>query len=173
MAINYKIKLNQVTTFIFDIDGVLTNGNVILDNGSYLRTINAKDSYALQYAAKIGYKVFFISGGSSEEMKLTLENLGAIKVCLNSKSKLIVFEELKKEYDLSEENILYMGDDIPDIPVLSIVGVSTCPKDASTDVRMLCMYESPNEGGRGCVRDVIEQTLRVQDKWMLEGAFEW
>lgn len=173
MAINYKIKLNQVTTFIFDIDGVLTNGNVILDNGSYLRTINAKDSYALQYAAKLGYKVFFISGGSSEEMKLTLENLGAIKVCLNSKSKLMVFEELKKEYDLSEENILYMGDDIPDIPVLSIVGVSTCPKDASTDVRMLCMYESPNEGGRGCVRDVIEQTLRVQDKWMLEGAFEW
>ena len=173
MAINYKIKLNQVTTFIFDIDGVLTNGNVILDNGSYLRTINAKDSYALQYAAKLGYKVFFISGGSSEVMKLTLENLGAIKVCLNSKSKLMVFEELKKEYDLSEENILYMGDDIPDIPVLSIVGVSTCPKDASTDVRMLCMYESPNEGGRGCVRDVIEQTLRVQDKWMLEGAFEW
>ena len=173
MAINYKIKLNQVTTFIFDIDGVLTNGNVILDNGSYLRTINAKDSYALQYAAKLGYKVFFISGGSSEEMKLTLENLGAIKVCLNSKSKLMVFEELKKEYDLSEENILYMGDDIPDIPVLSIVGVSTCPKDASTDVRMLCMYESPNEGGRGCVRDVIEQTLRAQEKWMLEGAFEW
>ena len=173
MAINYKIKLNQVTTFIFDIDGVLTNGNVILDNGSYLRTINAKDSYALQYAAKIGYKVFFISGGSSEEMKLTLENLGAIKVCLSSKSKLMVFEELKKEYDLSEESILYMGDDIPDIPVLSIVGVSTCPKDASIDVRMLCMYESPNEGGRGCVRDVIEQTLRAQEKWMLEGAFEW
>jgi 3-deoxy-D-manno-octulosonate 8-phosphate phosphatase (KDO 8-P phosphatase) len=173
MATNYKILLNQINAFIFDIDGVLTDGNVLLDNGKYLRTLNAKDSYALQYATKMGYKVFFISGGSSVEMKQTLENLGATMVYLESKSKLLVFNKLKIEFNISEENVLYMGDDIPDIPLLSIVGIAACPKDASIDVTRICSYVSPKEGGKGCVRDVIEQTLRVQDKWLLDGAFEW
>ncbi len=173
MVTNYKIKLNQINTFIFDIDGVLTDGNVLLDNGKYLRTLNAKDSYALQYAVKNGYKVFFISGGSSLEMKQTLENLGATMVYLESKSKLLVFNKLKNEYKISEENTLYMGDDIKDIPLLSIVGVSECPKDASIDVSRICSYVSPKEGGKGCVRDIIEQTLRVQSKWLLDGAYEW
>ena len=173
MATNYKILLNQINAFIFDIDGVLTDGNVLLDNGKYLRTLNAKDSYALQYAAKMGYKIFFISGGSSIEMKQTLENLGVTMVYLESKSKLLVFNKLKIEFNISEENVLYMGDDIPDIPLLSIVGIAACPKDASIDVTRICSYVSPKEGGKGCVRDVIEQTLRVQDKWLLDGAFEW
>lgn len=173
MVTNYKIKLNQINTFIFDIDGVLTDGNVLLDNGKYLRTLNAKDSYALQYAVKNGYKVFFISGGSSLEMKQTLENIGATMVYLESKSKLLVFNKLKNEYKISEENTLYMGDDIPDIPLLSIVGISACPKDASIDVTRICSYVSPKEGGKGCVRDIIEQTLRVQSKWLLDGAYEW
>ena len=173
MATNYKIKLNYINIFIFDIDGVLTDGNVLLDNGKYLRTLNAKDSYALQYAAKMGYKVFFISGGSSVEMKQTLENLGVTMVYLESKSKLLVFNKLKKEFNISEENVLYMGDDIPDIPLLSIVGIAACPKDASIDVTRICSYVSPKEGGKGCVRDVIEQTLRVQEKWLLDGAYEW
>jgi 3-deoxy-D-manno-octulosonate 8-phosphate phosphatase (KDO 8-P phosphatase) len=121
----------------------------------------------------MGYKVFFISGGSSVEMKQTLENLGATMVYLESKSKLLVFNKLKIEFNISEENVLYMGDDIPDIPLLSIVGIAACPKDASIDVTRICSYVSPKEGGKGCVRDVIEQTLRVQDKWLLDGAFEW
>jgi 3-deoxy-D-manno-octulosonate 8-phosphate phosphatase (KDO 8-P phosphatase) len=173
MATNYKILLNQINAFIFDIDGVLTDGNVLLDNGKYLRTLNAKDSYALQYAAKMGYKIFFISGGSSIEMKQTLENLGVTMVYLESKSKLLVFNKLKIEFNISEENVLYMGDDIPDIPLLSIVGIAACPKDASIDVTRICSYVSPKEGGKGCVRDVIEQTLRVQEKWLLDGAYEW
>ncbi len=173
MATNYKILLNQINAFIFDIDGVLTDGNVLLDNGKYLRTLNAKDSYALQYAAKMGYKIFFISGGSSIEMKQTLENLGATMVYLESKSKLLVFNKLKIEFNISEENVLYMGDDIPDIPLLSMVGIAACPKDASIDVTRICSYVSPKEGGKGCVRDVIEQTLRVQEKWLLDGAYEW
>ena len=173
MATNYKILLNQINAFIFDIDGVLTDGNVLLDNGKYLRTLNAKDSYALQYAAKMGYKIFFISGGSSIEMKQTLENLGVTMVYLESKSKLLVFNKLKIEFNISEENVLYMGDDIPDIPLLSMVGIVACPKDASIDVTRICRYVSPKEGGKGCVRDVIEQTLRVQEKWLLDGAYEW
>ena len=173
MATNYKILLNQINAFIFDIDGVLTDGNVLLDNGKYLRTFNAKDSYALQYAAKMGYKIFFISGGSSIEMKQTLENLGVTMVYLESKSKLLVFNKLKIEFNISEENVLYMGDDIPDIPLLSMVGIAACPKDASIDVTRICSYVSPKEGGKGCVRDVIEQTLRVQEKWLLDGAYEW
>lgn len=173
MATNYKILLNQINSFIFDIDGVLTDGNVLLDNGKYLRTLNAKDSYALQYAAKMGYKIFFISGGSSIEMKQTLENLGVTMVYLESKSKLLVFNKLKIEFNISEENVLYMGDDIPDIPLLSMVGIAACPKDASIDVTRICSYVSPKEGGKGCVRDVIEQTLRVQEKWLLDGAYEW
>jgi 3-deoxy-D-manno-octulosonate 8-phosphate phosphatase (KDO 8-P phosphatase) len=173
MATNYKILLNQINAFIFDIDGVLTDGNVLLDNGKYLRTLNAKDSYALQYAAKMGYKIFFISGGSSIEMKQTLENLGVTMVYLESKSKLLVFNKLKIEFNISEENVLYMGDDIPDIPLLSMVGIAACPKDASIDVTRICSYVSPKEGGKGCVRDVIEQTLRVQEKWLLDGAYEW
>lgn len=173
MDTNYKILLNQINAFIFDIDGVLTDGNVLLDNGKYLRTLNAKDSYALQYAAKMGYKIFFISGGSSIEMKQTLENLGVTMVYLESKSKLLVFNKLKIEFNISEENVLYMGDDIPDIPLLSMVGIAACPKDASIDVTRICSYVSPKEGGKGCVRDVIEQTLRVQEKWLLDGAYEW
>lgn len=173
MKNNYKTNLKSINTFIFDIDGVLTNGNVLLDNGNYLRTLNAKDSYAIQYASKIGFKVFFITGGASEEMKVILENFGAIEVCLSSKSKITVYNSLKKEHNFLDEHVLYMGDDIPDIPVLSTVSVSTCPQDAATDVLNLCMYQSPKKGGEGCVRDVIEQTLRVQNKWMLDGAFEW
>ena len=94
-------------------------------------------------------------------------------VYLESKSKLSVFENLKKEYKILEENTLYMGDDIPDIPLLSIVEIAACPKDASIDVTMICAYVSPKEGGKGCVRDIIEQTLRVQSKWLLDGAYEW
>ena len=163
---NYKIKLNEIKVFIFDIDGVLTDGNVLLDNGNYLRALNSKDSYAIQYAAKMGYLVFMITGGSSKEMKDCLENLGV-------RSKLKVYSEVKLKHGFQDEQVLYMGDDIPDIPVLSIVGVSSCPKDAAIDVVMCCSYQSSKEGGKGCVRDVIEQTMRVQGTWLKDGAYEW
>jgi 3-deoxy-D-manno-octulosonate 8-phosphate phosphatase (KDO 8-P phosphatase) len=173
MDMNYKIKLNEIKVFIFDIDGVLTDGNVLLDNGNYLRSLNSKDSYAIQYAAKMGYLVFMITGGSSKEMKDCLENLGVTCVYLSSRSKLKVYSDVKLKHGFQDEQVLYMGDDIPDIPVLSVVGVSSCPKDAAIDVVMCCSYQSPKEGGNGCVRDVIEQTMRVQGTWLKDGAYEW
>jgi 3-deoxy-D-manno-octulosonate 8-phosphate phosphatase (KDO 8-P phosphatase) len=173
MDMNYKIKLNEIKVFIFDIDGVLTDGNVLLDNGNYLRSLNSKDSYAIQYAAKMGYLVFMITGGSSKEMKNCLENLGVTCVYLSSQSKLKVYSEVKLKHGFRDDQVLYMGDDIPDIPVLSVVGVSSCPKDAAIDVINRCIYQSPKDGGKGCVRDVIEQTMRAQGTWLQDGAYEW
>jgi 3-deoxy-D-manno-octulosonate 8-phosphate phosphatase (KDO 8-P phosphatase) len=173
MDMNYKIKLNEIKVFIFDIDGVLTDGNVLLDNGNYLRSLNSKDSYAIQYAAKMGYLIFMITGGSSKEMKNCLENLGVTCVYLSSRSKLKVYSEVKLKHGFRDDQVLYMGDDIPDIPVLSVVGVSSCPKDAAIDVVMCCSYQSSKDGGKGCVRDVLEQTMRAQGTWLQDGAYEW
>lgn len=171
--ISYKEKLPQITTFIFDVDGVLTNGDVLLMGGDIVRILNSRDGYALQHAKKKGYRILIITGGSSEEVKIRLLDLGATEVRLKSKNKLTVYKELKEKYGFTDEEVLYMGDDIPDYPVLNIVGVSTCPQDAAVEIKEICHYQSPYNGGRHCVRDVIEQTLRVQDKWFDEDGFEW
>jgi 3-deoxy-D-manno-octulosonate 8-phosphate phosphatase (KDO 8-P phosphatase) len=170
---SYKEALPQITTFIFDVDGVLTNGDVILLQDDVVRILNSRDAYAIQYAAKMGYRVFVITGGSSEAVKVRLENLGVIEVCLNSSNKLHVYDTLKSTYAFSDEEVLYMGDDIPDYHVMRLVGVSSCPQDAAVEIKALADYQSPFPGGRHCVRDVIEQTLRVQGKWFSEDAFHW
>ncbi len=170
---NYKEGLSNITTFIFDVDGVFTNGDVILLKDDVVRILNSRDGYALQYASKMGYPVLIITGGTSESVKIRLENLGATEVCLGSKNKLHVYDTLKEKYGFKDEEVLYMGDDIPDYHVLKIVGVSTCPQDAASEIKAIVDYQSPYAGGRHCVRDVIEQTLRVQGKWFQEEAFEW
>jgi 3-deoxy-D-manno-octulosonate 8-phosphate phosphatase (KDO 8-P phosphatase) len=171
--ISYKEKLPNITTFIFDVDGVLTNGDVLLIGGEIVRILNSRDGYALQHANKKGYRILIITGGSSEEVKTRLLDLGATEVHLKSKNKLSVYKVLQKKYGFSDEEVLYMGDDIPDYPVLETVGVSTCPQDAAVEIKEICDYQSPYNGGRHCVRDVIEQTLRVQGKWFDEDGFEW
>lgn len=170
---NYKIKLNKISTFIFDVDGVFTDGKVYLINNDVVRALNSKDGYAIQYATKLGYKIFIITGGNSQQVKDRLLNLGVNEVHLAVKRKLECYDNILLRFQLSPEEVLYMGDDIPDIPVLKKVGVSTCPQDACSDVKMLVDYQSHRNGGFGCVRDVIEQTLRLQGKWLLEEAFEW
>ncbi len=170
---SYKIKLNKVSTFIFDMDGVLTDGNVLIYKDEFIRNMNSKDSYAIQYAAKLGYKIFIITGGKSEIVKEKLLNLGATDVFLGSKNKLNVYNDLKNTYNLTDEEILFMGDDIPDYPVLAVCGVACCPQDAAIEIKDICHYQSPHNGGHKCVRDVIEQTLRVQKKWFGDLAFEW
>jgi 3-deoxy-D-manno-octulosonate 8-phosphate phosphatase (KDO 8-P phosphatase) len=170
---NYKIKLNKISTFIFDVDGVFTDGKVYLINDDVVRALNSKDGYAIQYATKLGYKIFIITGGNSQQVKDRLLNLGVNEVHLAVKRKLECYDNILLRFQLSPEEVLYMGDDIPDIPVLKKVGVSTCPQDACSDVKMLVDYQSHRNGGFGCVRDVIEQTLRLQGKWLLEEAFEW
>lgn len=170
---SYKQKLNAVKYFIFDVDGVLTDGSVQLISGGFVRTLNSKDGYALQYAAKNGYSIFIITGGSSKEVAERLLSAGAKEVHLNAKNKLHIYNELKLKYGFQDEEVLYMGDDIPDFPVLKIVGAATCPQDASVEIKSISHYQSPYFGGKGCVRDVIEQTLRVQGNWFNKSAFEW
>lgn len=169
----YKTKLVSIRHFILDVDGVLTDGTVLINGEHYQRMILAKDSYALQYAVKQGLSFFIITGGESTFIKDTYEKLGASKVILNAHNKLSAFSGICNEFSINPEECLYMGDDMPDIPVMKTVGCATCPSDACTDVREVANYVSPFAGGKGCVRDVIEQTLRVQQKWALENAFSW
>ncbi len=171
--ISYKERLTSVTTFIFDVDGVLTNGDVSLFKDEVVRTLNSRDGYALQYAAKLGYKILIITGGDSPAVEKRLSLLGVTEVCMKAKNKLHVYDTLKTKYNISDDEVLYMGDDIPDYHVMSKVGVATCPQDAAVEIKKIAHYQSPFVGGRHCVRDVIEQTLRVQDKWFKEEAFVW
>lgn len=170
---SYKEKLNHVTTFIFDVDGVLTNGEIILFKGEMARTLNSRDGYAIQYAAKKGYRILIITGGKSEEIKFRLDELGATEVRLSSSNKKNVYQELKEKYQFQDEQVLYMGDDIPDYEVMQLVGVATCPQDAVMEIKHISDYQSPFNGGKHCVRDVIEQTLRCHGNWFHEEAFIW
>lgn len=170
---SYKENLPNITTFIFDVDGVLTDGQVILSNDDYLRALNSRDAYAMQYAIKMDYKIFIVTGGSSKDVESRLLNLGVTAVFLKSANKLNVYNTIKEEYKITDAECLYMGDDIPDYQVMQKVGVATCPQDAAIEIKAISHYQSPFNGGRHAVRDVIEQTLRVQDKWFKAAAFEW
>ena len=170
---SYKISLSNISTFIFDVDGVLTDGGVNLINNEAVRSLNARDGYALQYAAKMGYSIFIISGGDSKAVKNRLLSAGVKEVVLRAANKVSVYEELKIKYNFTDKEALYMGDDIPDYNVMKKVGVSTCPQDAAIEIKEIADYQSPFKGGHHCVRDVIEQTLRVQGKWFTADAHEW
>jgi 3-deoxy-D-manno-octulosonate 8-phosphate phosphatase (KDO 8-P phosphatase) len=170
---NYKAKLKDITTFIFDVDGVLTDGKVYLLKEEVVRALNSKDGYALQYASKNNYDIFIITGGYSEDLKKRLIDLGIKDVFLRSSKKIDVYNRIKEKYSIEDKQVLYMGDDIPDIPVLKIAGVSCCPQDAAIDVKEIVDYHSPLDGGKGCVREIIEQTLRVQGTWLNDKAYHW
>lgn len=171
--ISYKERLNPITTFIFDVDGVLTDGQVLLYNNEFVRSMNSKDAYALQNAVKHGYKIFVITGGNSEEVKNRLLDLGVTEVHLKSANKLTVYSAIKAAHNLNDEEILYMGDDIPDYPVLEKVGMACCPQDAAVEIKQIAHYQSPFFGGKGCVRDVIEQTMRLHGQWFTTEGFSW
>jgi 3-deoxy-D-manno-octulosonate 8-phosphate phosphatase (KDO 8-P phosphatase) len=170
---SYKEKLNDITTFIFDVDGVLTDGNVILYDKDVVRTLNSRDGYAIQFAAKSGYRILIITGGNSPSVESRLLHLGATEVVLRAKNKMAVYEEMKSKYNFQDEEVVYMGDDIPDYQVMKKVGLAACPQDAAVEIKSISNYQSPFNGGRHCVRDIIEQTMRVQEKWFTEDAFEW
>ena len=170
---SYKEKLKNISTFIFDVDGVLTNGEVLVDGDRLLRSLNSKDGYAFQYASKMGYSIFAITGGNAADVKEKLIHLGFKYVFLKSSNKLQVYTDLKETFQIQDDEVLYMGDDIPDIQVMKAVHVSTCPQDAVSEVKSIASYQSPYLGGTGCARDVIEQTLKVQGKWLNDGAYTW
>lgn len=171
---NYKEKLKHINTFIFDYDGVLTDGTVYPSaDGEMMRTANVKDGYALQLAVKKGYNVAIISGGKSQSMTQRLEALNIKDVHLGVKNKMEVFHTFMKEKALTKEQVLYMGDDIPDYHIMQEVGVATCPEDAVEEIKSISDYISHKGGGKGAVRDIIQQVLKVQGKWMDGEAFHW
>ena len=163
---NYKALLPQITTFIFDVDGVLTNGKVLITSeGEMYREMDTKDGYALKCALDQGFKVCIISGGTNEGVRNRLRALGIYDIYLGAHHKGDPFQDLLDSYELSPDEILYMGDDMPDIEVMEQVAVAACPQDAVVDVKAVSNYISHKKGGEGCVRDIVEQTLRVQGKW--------
>ena len=167
---NYKIRLKNITTFIFDIDGVLTDGKILItSDGGMLRLMDTKDGFAMKYAIDNGFKISIISGGIDDAVRNRLKSLGVNDIYLGSHNKINSYNDLLEKYDLSPDEILYMGDDMPDIPVMKKIGVSTCPQDAVSDVKNIVDHISSKNGGQGCVREIIEQVLRVQNKWKFTG----
>jgi 3-deoxy-D-manno-octulosonate 8-phosphate phosphatase (KDO 8-P phosphatase) len=159
--------MNDITTFVFDVDGVLTDGSVFVSNeGEMLRTMNIRDGYALKSAIDCGYNVCIISGGSNEGVRARLRNLGITDIHLGSPDKVSTFDEYTDIYNIKPEQVLYMGDDIPDYHVMKLVGLPTCPQDACPEIKAISTYISHKNGGKGAVRDVIEQVMKVQGKWM-------
>lgn len=171
---NYRKTLNKINTFIFDIDGVLTDGNVLVaSDGEQLRTMNVRDGYALQLAVKKGYNIIIISGGKSEIMKQRFLGLGITSVYLGVVNKLDIYNNYVNQNNIKEEHILYMGDDIPDYEVMSVVGFPACPVDAAEEIKSIAKYISPFKGGHGCARDIIEQVMKIQGKWFDKDSFHW
>ena len=171
---NFKEDLANIKAFIFDIDGVLSLQTISLNAfGIPNRTVNLRDGYALQLAVKKGYHVGIISGSNSKEYLKRLKMLGIKEIHLNSRTKLEHYKLFKKKFGLNDSEIIYMGDDIPDLEVMKNAGVPVCPSDADSEIKQIASYISHKKGGEGCVRDVIEQVLRLHKKWMDSEAFTW
>lgn len=166
--------MQHVDTFIFDYDGVMTDGKVILmEEGQPLRMAHVKDGYVLQLIVKLGYNVVIISGGFSRSMENRFESLGIKDVYLGVKNKHEVLNEYLLNKQIDPQHVVYMGDDIPDFKVMKMVGIPVCPADAAEEIKNISIYISDRNGGEGCVRDIIEQVLKVQGRWMSEEAYSW
>ena len=171
---NYKEKLRNIKAFIFDFDGVLSNGKVFVTaDGEQVRATNVKDGYALHHALKKGYKIAVISGGYAESMRLRFREFHGMEMFLHVSNKIEVFNQYLADNGLKPEEVLVMGDDIPDYPMMQLAGVKCCPADAAIEIQQLADYISIRNGGEGAVRDVIEQTLRLQGNWFTADAHIW
>lgn len=166
MSKHYLQLLPKITTLIFDVDGVLTDGMVtLLPNGDQVRSLNSRDGFALQLAVRKGFRICIITGGNSKNVKMQLSKMGITDVYLRVFHKMETYDDIKIMYDLTDEEILYMGDDLPDFEIMQKVGVPTCPKNAAREIKDISTYISDQDGGQGCVRDIVEKVLRSQDKW--------
>jgi len=171
---NYKEIFKNITTVVLDVDGVLTNGDIILMPGMQpVRKMNAKDGYAMQLAVRNGIRMAIITGGKSPEVKERLQGLGITDIYLGASSKMESYEDLKMCYDLKDDEILYMGDDLPDYDIMKIVALAAAPQDAAPEIKSVADYVSPVNGGKGCVRDVLEQLLKIQGKWARSEDRTW
>lgn len=159
----------QIKLFALDVDGVLTNGSLLLlSDGQMARSMNIRDGFALQLAIKKGYHVVVISGGKDEAVRLRLVNLGVTEVSLGVTNKSDVLFEYVSKHGLKWEEVLFMGDDIPDLKVMNIAGLACCPSDAAPEIKAISHYISPRSGGDGCVRDIIEKVLKLNGHWDLD-----
>jgi 3-deoxy-D-manno-octulosonate 8-phosphate phosphatase (KDO 8-P phosphatase) len=159
-------QFSRITTFVFDMDGVLTDGTVwVMPDGEWVRRMHIRDGYVLQLAIKRGYKVWMITGSSSTPVAQRLQKLGLTEVHQQIKDKATLLKQLMQNHGVAPEQVLYMGDDMPDLTAMQLVGLSTCPKDAARDILEMADYISPWKGGQGCVRDVIEKVMRIQGNW--------
>tara|TARA_B100001250_G_C19783378_1_gene782952 strand:+ start:575 stop:1078 length:504 start_codon:yes stop_codon:yes gene_type:complete len=167
METNYKENLKNIKAFIFDVDGVLTDGKLLIsETGELLRSMNVKDGFAMKFAIDNGFKIGIISGGTNEAVRKRLSDLGIEEIHLKSHNKIVPFNDFKDKYELQAENILVMGDDIPDIPIIKAAGIGCCPQDAVQEVKNSSDYISQKSGGMGAVRDIIEQVMKIHKKWI-------
>lgn len=171
--INYD--LNKIKAIVFDVDGVLSAETITMaSTGEPLRTVNIKDGYAIQLAMKLGLRIAIMTGGNTEAIRKRYEGLGVKDVYMGCTVKIETYERFLAKYSLRDENILYVGDDIPDYEIMSRVGCPCCPFDACNEIRNISLYVSNRKGGYGCGRDVIEQVLKAQGIWMADNrAFGW
>jgi 3-deoxy-D-manno-octulosonate 8-phosphate phosphatase (KDO 8-P phosphatase) len=171
--INYD--LNKIRAIIFDIDGVLSAETINLDaDGVPLRTVNIKDGYAIQLAMKLGLRIAILTGARVDSVRVRYEGLGVEDIYIGCAVKIETYDRFLAKYGLSDDEVMYMGDDIPDLEVMQRVGCPVCPKDACPEIKDVSVYISDRKGGYGCGRDVIEQTLRAQGKWVMNAkAFGW
>jgi 3-deoxy-D-manno-octulosonate 8-phosphate phosphatase (KDO 8-P phosphatase) len=167
--------LSKITTVIFDVDGVLSANTIPMDlNGNPVRTMNVKDGYAIQLAAKQGIRLAIITGGKCDSIQYRYSKLGVNDIYMGCAVKIETYDALLAKYGLKDEEIIYMGDDIPDLEIMRRVGCPVCPKDACPEIKEVSLYVSDRLGGHGCGRDVIEQVLRAQGKWVMNAkAFGW
>ncbi len=171
--INYD--LGKIRAIFFDVDGVLSTQTIILSSsGEPLRSANIKDGYAIQLAQKQGLIMGIITGGKTNAVKVRYENLGVKEIHLGASVKIKIYDSLKEKYQLKDEEIIYVGDDIPDYEIMRVCGCACCPKDAAPEIKEISCYISDFTGGNGCGRDIIEQVLKAQGKWMESNiAFGW
>lgn len=171
---NYKLLLKQIKGFVFDVDGVFTDGQVYLVSGrNFMRSINIRDGFAVQHAIKMGFPVAIITGGNSKAVKKRFEYLGVKDIYMQSSNKIKDYELFRRKYNFENKDLLYMGDDLPDFEIMKLTGLSSCPSDAAHEIQEVAQYISDKKGGDGCVRDIIEQVLRVHDKWLVDGSLQW
>lgn len=163
---NYLNKFRNITTFVFDIDGVLSDGKILLHpDGTLWRTLSIRDGFAMRMAINLGYRVAIISGGDTPGAELRFESLGLKDIVMQCSDKMKALEALAAKYQLDYGEILYMGDDLPDYEAMRLTGLPCCPKDAVDEIRDLSVYISPRRGGDGCARDVIEKVLKLKGAW--------
>lgn len=164
---NISESFKKITTFIFDVDGVLTDGTILLlENGLQARRMSIRDGYAMQLAVKKGYRIAIVSGGAPSPVVDRLEKLGITDVFMSVTDKKALVEAYLQKNNIQPEQVVFMGDDIPDLTVMQVAGIAACPADAATEILAIATYISPIAGGNGCARDVIEKVLKQNNDWL-------